>query len=177
MTDGSWESEAAPAKKGMPTWAKVSLGCCGGCALVFILLMATCVGGVHWVSKHGVPGVLDKAVGSAFLDKVWADMDRTVQSLRTEQGTKALYAANPGLSTVFPTEEDFLKEAEEWRPKLGEFPAQRPTLQELVREPKGSSHFNVNTSNGRTSIEYQIPKGGMLHLELEAEKLVDVRVE
>ena len=177
MTDGNWEAEAPPVQKGMPTWAKISLGCCGGCALLFIILMATCVGGGLWVSKHGLPGVMDKAVGSAFLDKTWADMDRAVTSLRTEQGTRALYLANPGLAEDYATVEDFLKEAEQWRPKLGEFPRQRPTLGELMRDKKGSGHFSVSTENSRTRVDYQIPHGGRLYLVMEAGKVVDVRVE
>ncbi len=161
----------------MPTWAKVVLGCCGGCALVFVLLMATCIGGATWISKHGVPEFLDQAAGSAFLDKAWAEMDRAVQGLRTEEGTRALYRANPGLAENYPTEEDFLKAAEEWRPNLGEFPAKRPQLRDLLREKHGGGHFSINTQNGTTRIEYQIPKGGRLFLQLESDKLVDLRVE
>jgi len=178
MADGSWDNAGMPApKKGIPLWGKITLGCCGGCALVFVLLMATCIGGARWVSKHGVPEALDKAVGSAFLDKAWAGMDRAVQGLKTEESAKALYRANPGLAENFPTEEDFLKAAEEWRSNLGEFPAQRPSLRDLTRERKGGGHFSINTQNNRTRVEYQIPKGGRLYLELEDEKLVDLRVE
>lgn len=167
MTDGNWDSEAPAAKKGMPTWAKISLGCCGGCALVFVLLLATCVGGAHWVSKRA----------GSLMDKTWAEMDRAVVSLRTEAGTKILYRDNPGLAETYPTEKEFLEEAEVWRTKLGEFPAERPTLEAVIRDPKNASHFNLSTDNNRTRIEYQIPKGGMLHLELESGKLVDLRVE
>ena len=177
MTDGNWNTEAPAAKKGWPLWAKISLGCCSGCVLVFILATVTCVSGAHWISKHGVPEALDRAVGSAFLDKAWADMDRAVKALRTEAGTKAMYHANPGLSENFASEEDFLKAAEEWRTRLGDFPDRRPALGTLIRGNKGSHHFNINTQNDRTRIEYQIPNGGMLYLDVESGKFVDVRVE
>jgi len=178
MAEGSWDNSGAPLpKKGMPLWGKITLGCCGGCALVFVLLMATCIGGVHWVSKHGVPEALDKAAGSAFLDKAWGEMDRAVRGLKTEAGAKALYRANPGLAENYPTEEDFLQAAKEWRSNLGEFPAERPSLGDLIMEKKGGGHFSINTQNSTTRIEYQIPGGGRLFLQLESDKLVDLRVE
>ncbi|MDP2875716.1 MAG: hypothetical protein Q8O00_05990 [Holophaga sp.] len=177
MTEGHWDSEAPAAKKGLPTWAKIVLGCCGGCALIFVVIMASCVGLIRSISKNGVPAVIDKAVGSAFLDKAWMEMANTVKSLSTAQGTKDLYRTNPGLSETFATEEDFLAAAEEWRPRLGEFPAQRPQLGDLIRDQKSGGRFQINTNNSRTRIDYQIPKGGMLYLELESGKLVDVRVE
>ncbi len=178
MAEGSWDNAGTPPQqKGMPLWGKISLGCCGGCALVFVLFLATCIGGVRWVSRHGVPEALDKAVGSAFLDKAWSGMDRAVRGLKTEEGTRALYRANPGLAENFPTEEDFLKAAEAWRPNLGEFPAQRPSLGDLFHQKKGEGHFSVNTQNSTTRIEYQIPGGGRLYLEMESERLVDLRVE
>jgi hypothetical protein len=178
MADGTWDNGGAPLqKKGMPLWGKVTLGCCGGCALVFVLLMATCVGGISWVSKHGVPDSLDKVVGSTFLDKTWAEMDRAVRGLKTIEGAKELYRTCPGLAENYPTEEDFLKAAEEWRPNLGEFPAQRPKLRDLIQEKKGGGHFSINTQNSTTRIEYQIPNGGRLFLKLEADRLVDLRVE
>jgi len=178
MADSNWDNSGAPLpKKGMPLWGKITLGCCGGCALVFLILMATCIGGARWVAKHGVPEALDKAVGSAFLDKVWVEMDAAVRGLRTEEGAKALYQANPGLAENYPTEEDFVKAAEEWRANLGEFPARRPSLQDLTQGRKGGGHFSINTQNNSTKVEYQIPKGGRLYLEIESGKLVDLRVE
>lgn len=177
MTEGHWDSETPAAKKGLPTWAKVVLGCCGGCALVFVVIMASCLGLIRSISKNGIPAVIDKAVGSAFLDKAWTAMAHTVASLSTEQGTKDLYRTNPGLSETFPTEADFLAAAEEWRSRLGEFPSHRPPLGDLIRNQNGGTPFQINTNDSRTRIDYQIPKGGMLHLELESGKLVDVRVE
>ena len=178
MADGSWDNAGTPPpKKGMPLWGKITLGCCGGCALVFVLLLVTCIGGARWISKHGVPEAFDKAVGSAFLDKTWNVMDKAVRGLETEEGTKVLYRENPGLVENYPTEEDFLKAAEDWRPHLGEFPAQRPSLRELTRDRKGGGHFTINTQNSSTRVEYQIPKGGRLYLEMESDNLVDLRVE
>jgi hypothetical protein len=178
MAEGSWDDAGVHLpKKGMPLWGKITLGCCSGCALLFVLLMATCIGGAHWVSKNGVPEIFDKAVGSAFLDKAWGEMDRAVRGLQTEEGAKALYRANPGLAENYPTEEDFLKAAEEWRTNLGGFPTQRPALLDLFQKGKGAGHFSINTKNSTTRIDYQMPKGGRLFLQLESDRLVDLRVE
>lgn len=177
MTNGSWESEAAPRKKGMPLWAKIGLGCVGGCALVFVLLIVTCVGGAHWISQNGLPGFVDKAVGSAFLDQAWSQMQQTVKALRTEEGTRALYRENPGLKENYPEEATFLHEAQNWRKKLGQFPTARPSLNELIKDHKEGGAFHISNTNERTQIDYQIPEGGLLHLELVSEKLVNVRVE
>jgi hypothetical protein len=124
-----------------------------------------------------VPEAVDRAMGSAFLDKAWAEMDTAVRGLKTEAGTKALYRANPGLAECYPTEEDFLKAAEEWRPQLGEFPSRRPTLRELMQDKKEGGSFTMNTRNNTTRIEYQIPHGGRLYLQMESDRLVDLRVE
>jgi len=178
MSEGSWNDAGAPRpRRGMPLWGKIALGCGGGCALFFLLLMATCIGGVHWVSKHGVPEAVDKAVGRAFLDRAWTAMDEAVRGIRTPEGSRALYRAHPGLAENYPTEDEFLKAAEEWRLHLGDFPAQRPSLGQLFQGKGGAEHFIVNTQNSTTRIEYQIPKGGRLFLQLESDKLVDLRVE
>ena len=178
MPDASWDNTGEPApKKGLPLWGKISLGCCGGCALGFVLLMATCVGGARWVAHHGAPEFLDQMLGSAFLDKAWARMDEVVRALKTDEGARNLYRRNPGLADNFPTEEDFLKAAQEWRPNLGEFPAHRPTLKELMADHHGDGSFRIHTQNHVTRIDYRIPKGGRLYLELDSDKLVDLRVE
>ncbi len=165
MADSGWDNGGmAPSKKkGMPVWGKVL----AGCGVAVLLLLATCVGAVYW----GVGKVSQKA------DQAWAQMDQTVRSLRTEQGTKALYLANPGLADTYPNEEDFLKAAEGWRDKLGEFPARRPSIKDLVEEKNGGGHLNIESRNASTRVEYQIPKGGRLHLVMEAGKLTDLRVE
>lgn len=165
MVDSGWDNGGmAPSKKkGMPVWGKVL----AGCGVAVLLLLATCVGAVYW----GVGKVSEKA------DQAWAQMDQTVRSLRTEQGAKALYLANPGLANTYPTEEDFLKAAEGWRDKLGEFPVQRPSLGDLVKGENGAGHLSIDSRNASTRVDYQIPKGGRLHLVMEAGKVTDLRVE
>ncbi len=165
MVDSGWDNGGLPQtkKKGMPVWGKVITGC----AVAMLLLLATCVGAAWW----GMGKLSEKA------DQAWAQMDQTVRSLKTEQGTKALYLANPGLADSYPNEEDFLKAAESWRGRLGDFPAHRPNLRDLVEEKNGAGHFSIDSRNATTRIEYQIPKGGRLHLVTESGKLTDLRVE
>lgn len=165
MVDSGWDNGGvAPRKnKGMPVWGKVLVGC----GVAVLLLLGSCVGVAWW----GMGKLSEKA------DQAWAEMDQTVRSLKTEQGTKALYQANPGLADSYPNEEDFLKAAEGWRGKLGEFPARRPSIRDLVEEKNGAGHLNIDSRNATTRIEYQIPKGGRLHLVMESGRVTDLRVE
>lgn len=165
MVDGSWDNggAATPRRTGLPLWGKVL----AGCGVALLLLVGSCVGVAWW----GMGKLSSKA------DQAWAEMDRTVRSLRTEEGSKALYHANPGLADAYPTEEEFLKAAEAWRGNLGEFPSHRPSLRDLVEAKHGGGHFSIDSRNDATRIDYQIPKGGRLHLVLESGKLVDLRVE
>ncbi len=164
MGDGSWDNSGVPlSKKGMPLWGKILTGC----GLVLLLLLGSCVGLACWGIHR---------VGS-LADKTWGEMDRSVRGLKTPEGARDLYRANPGLAENYPTEEDFLKAAEGWRSNLGEFPSRRPNLRDLMQEQKVGGHFTVSTQNHTTRIEYQIPKGGRLYLQMESERLVDLRVE
>lgn len=180
MTNGNWDNEGAPRKRGMPTWAKILLGCLGGCFLLFVLLIGSCVGGAAWIARNGLPEAADSAFGKAVLDEPWGELAKVVKALRTVEGTRELYHKNPGLAECFATEDDFLKAAEEWRPRLADFPERRPSLKELIREHEGRGHsrtFKVQTDNQRTTVDYQLPKGATIHLETESGKVVDLRVE
>jgi len=165
MVDSGWDNGGMPLVKGkgMPVWGKVLMGC----GVAVLLLLATCAGALYW----GVGKVSEKA------DRAWAEMDQTVRSLRTEQGSRALYQANPALADSYPTEGDFLKAAEAWRPNLGKFPPQRPSIRDLVEEKNGGGHLSIDSRNATTRIDYQIPKGGRLHLVMESGKVTDLRVE
>ncbi len=165
MADSGWDNGGMPLakKKGVPVWGKVLVGC----GVAMLLLLGSCVGVAWW----GMGKLSEKA------DQAWAEMDQTIRSLKTELGTKALYQANPRLADTYPNEEDFLKAAEDWRGKLGEFPTRRPSIRDLVKEENGAGHLKIDSRNDGTWIEYQIPKGGRLHLVMESGKVTDLRVE
>jgi hypothetical protein len=150
-------------KQGMPIWAKIGLGC----GIVFLLLVLTC-GSCVW---------LGISKGSAALDRSWAELHASAEGLRTEEGARALYREHPRLKESYPSEEEFLTVAAEWRPNLSGLPAKRPDFKALFQEHK--LEIQASNQNGRetTHIRYHMESGKALVMDTEMGKLVDIRVE
>ena len=164
MVDSSWDNSGAPApRKGMSVWAKIGLGC----GVAFLALALLC-GGCTFFLYQKTRGTLDTS---------WSEMRAAVDSLRTEEGARRLYAANPGLKENYATEAEFLKAAQEWRPRLGAIPQQRPDFKALFADHQ--LEYNVRNVNGRkaVTIRYRFSQGARLLLEQENDKVVDIRVE
>lgn len=162
MAEMTWDNGGAPVRKaGMPLWAKIL----AGCGIAVLLMMATCGGLIWWGISRG----------TAAVDQVWAEMVKDVEALRTEAGARALYRDNPGLARNYPTEADFIKASEDWRSRLGEIPAKRPSLGELMQGKGGG--FSIHSNNDHRRVTYRFRKGGRLVLEWEQEALVDIRME
>ena len=133
MADSSWDNggQGVPAKAGLPLWAKIGLGC----GVAFLVVLATCVGGAAYLGsriKKDPEGFKNKVMGFA-LDKLrpdWEDFRTVVDQLRTPEGCRALYAANPGLAKTWATESDFLDAADKWRKDLAPISDLTPELME-----------------------------------------------
>jgi hypothetical protein len=133
MADSSWDNggQAVPAKTGLPLWAKIGLGC----GVAFLVVLATCVGGAAYLGsriKKDPEGFKNKVMGFA-LEKVrpdWEDFRAVVDQLRTPEGCRALYAANPGLAKTWATEAVFLDAAAKWQKDLAPTPDLTPDLME-----------------------------------------------
>lgn len=164
MGDASWDNGgmAAPRRKGMPLWGKIL----AGCGVALLLLLATCVGGGIWVYKKS----------SSRISAAWSEMARDVESLRTDEGARSLYRANPGLAQNYATEDEFVKASGEWRDRLGSLPATPPSLKELA-EGKGQGSFAIHSENDHRRVRFRFKKGGTLILEWEQDQLVDIRME
>ena len=133
MADSSWDNggQGGPAKAGMPVWGKVLLGC----GIAFLVALVTCVSGIAYVThraKKDPEGFKKQVMGFAF-DKIrpdWQDFQGVVEQLRTEEGSRALYAANPGLAKSWPTESEFLQASAKWRKDLVPAPDLTPNVME-----------------------------------------------
>ena len=133
MADGSWDNSGhgVPAKAGMPTWTKVLLGC----GIAFLIALVTCVGGIAYMAnrvKKDPEGFKKQVMGFA-IDKLrpdWDDFCAVLEQLRTPEGSRALYAANPGLAKTWPTEKAFLVVAADWRKDLAPTPDLTPDMLE-----------------------------------------------
>lgn len=139
MTDASWDNQGmgAPPKSGLPTWAKVLLGC----GIVAVLLVGACVGGVTWLSQKAKkdPEAFERGAKDFATSMIRPDYEHgaaVVRQLQTEAGCRALWLANPGLHVGFGDETAFLKAVEGWRPHLQELPP-------LTAEALDKNHFDL----------------------------------
>lgn len=169
MTDSNWNNPGLPPKKkGLSTGAKIALGC----GIGFVVIVGGCVAAVGGAAWWGMKK------GGAIFDQAWTDIRRDVQKVQTDEGAKALYRDNPGLSERYPTEEEFLKASQGWRAKLAQFPEKRPELKEIFSK-KGGIQFQTHSEDGvkRTTIRYPLPQGGVLYFESKNDQLVDIGVD
>lgn len=133
MTEGSWDNggHGVPAKPGLPLWGKIALGC----GVAFLVVVMTCVGaGAFLVNKikKDPEGFKQRAM-NLVVDKVrpdWEDFRAVVEQLRTPEGCKALYAANPGLTKSWPTEAAFIEASSRWHKEVVSAPDLSPDLME-----------------------------------------------
>ena len=162
----SWDTAAPPARKGPSVLGKVFIGC--GAALFCFLLV---LGSVAWLAMNRL---------SQALDRGWAQLRVEVDCLRTDQGVRSLYRDNPGLAQNYPMEEDFVKAAAEWRPKLGELPGQRPELKAILKH-RGPTQvtFRSRDADGRSTfiLHIELSTGATLVVERENDKLTDLHVD
>lgn len=158
---GRGDQAGMDARRRRPLWLQASLGC--GTALLL-------VSGTLW----GVGRVVHRK-GTQVMERSWKELRTTTERLQTVESSKALYRGNPGLSEVYPTEKDFLKQAEAWRPKLGRIPEQPPSLWALIRD-KQLLQVHENRSDGHETVrmKYAFPSGAVLELETDQGRLTDL---
>lgn len=157
MADSSWDNggQGLPAKRGMPVWGKVLLGC----GIAFLVVLVTCVSGIAYVAhkaKKDPEGFKKQVMGFAF-DKIrpdWEDFRAVVEQMRTEEGSRALYAANPGLAKTWPAESDFLQTTAKWRKDIAPAPDLTPDLLErqglrIHRDFSGKVEVGWSPKSGR----------------------------
>jgi hypothetical protein len=167
MADGSWDNggHGVPAKAGMPLWAKIGIGC----GVASLLALVTCVGGVvylrNWVEKD--PKGFEKKAMSIAMDTMnlrpdWEDFRQVVDQLKTLEGTRTLYATNPGLHQTWATEAEFLAAAEGWRPGIVSAPELSP---DLARQH--GLHINKQLG-GRVEVGWSPKEGRAVYVTFEA---------
>ena len=136
MADSSWDNNGQPMqrKQGMSIWAKVALGC----GVVFLLGMGGCV---------VLGATCARAIGKTMDGREWGQLKEAIQQLQSDEGTKALYQANPDLWQAYPSEEAFLEQARTWRPKLEPLPQEMPSIL------TGKISYNVQVNGGFRKVE------------------------
>jgi hypothetical protein len=148
-------------RKRRPLWSQVTLGCCAVLLVVLGILA-------------GVGTVIHRK-GTIVMERSWKELRTTAERLRTVESTKALYRSNPGLSEIYATEGAFLKQAETWRPKLGDIPSSPPSLKVLFQgKPILQVHENRSDGHETVRMKYAFPSGVVLELESDQGKLTDL---
>lgn len=168
MADSSWDNggQGAPVKAGMPLWAKITMGC----GVAFLLAVVTCVGaGAFFVNKvKKDPEGFKKQVLGFAIDKMkpeWDDFRAVMDQLRTPEGCKALYAANPALAKTWPTEGAFLEAAATWRKDLAPTPELTPELME-------QHGLRMNKSyGGRVEVGWSPKEGRAVYVTFDRARL------
>jgi len=144
-----------------PMWTRFALGC--GVSLLVVL---GSVGGVGYaIHRKGVE----------VLNRSWKELRFTTERLRTVESTRALYRGNPGLSEIYPTEKEFLKKAESWRPKLEKIPDEPPPIKSLLGD-KQMLQVHENRSDGHETVrmKYLFSNGTVLEMETDQGRLTDL---
>lgn len=161
MADSSWDNNGQPMqrKKGMSIWAKVALGC----GVVFLLGMGGCV---------VLGATCARAIGKTIDGPEWGLLKEAVQQLQSDDGTKALYQANPDLWQAYPSEEAFLQQARTWRPKLEPLPPHMPS----VFTGKISANVSMNGGFRKVELGYTNGIGGKVASRWENGRLQMIEV-
>jgi len=144
-----------------PLWLQITLGC----GVTLLVVLGT-LGGVGYAMHHK---------GTAVMERSWRELRTTTERLRTVESSKALYRANPALSEIYPTEGEFLKQVEVWRPKLGEIPDEPPPLAALL-EGNRLLQVHENRSDGHETVRitYTFSNGVVVEMETDQGRITDL---
>ncbi|MBL0209468.1 MAG: hypothetical protein IPQ13_00915 [Holophagaceae bacterium] len=165
MADSSWDNGGrdAPIKSGMATWLKISLGC----GIAVLVLLCTCVGGSLYLQhrikqdpegfKRQIKGMVQKKIQDE-----WIFLRRAVEQIRTDEGAKAFYAANPKLAEQYPSEAKFLEAVRGWRPELEPVPEAMPDLD--------SHDLQYTQRVGGGWLSYRFPSGRHVRIAWDGPK-------
>jgi len=166
MTNSSWDNggHGSPAKAGLPLWGKIAIGC----GVAFLLVLVTCVGGAAFFvhkAKQDPDWFKNKARGAMSLavEKVrpdWEDFRAVVEQLRSPEGCKTLYAANPDLAKTWATEAEFLETTSRWHKDV----VSAPELSMEVMEQ--GLHINYR-SGGQVSVGWSPKTGRSVYVTFE----------
>jgi hypothetical protein len=147
----------------MSKWLKVGLGC----GIAALIALCTCVGGSFYLQhkikqdpqafKQQIKGFVQKKIQDD-----WNFLGRAVEQVRTDEGAKAFYAANPKLVEQYPSEARFLEAVKGWRSELQPVPEAVPDL---------DSHDLQYTQGLRGGwLSYRFPNGKHVRLAWDGPK-------
>ncbi len=163
----TWNNPAPEPRKGMPTWAKVLLGC----GIVAVLAVAGCTALVAWGCSKGMTYIQDQ------LREPYQVLVKELGAATTAEGMAAMYKAHPELARKFASEAAFTEELKRIQEKVGPLPETLPDMFSLLKEERlkmdVKNHNGVQTYN----LKYRNPGKSWLVIIWEGKTLVDLRIE
>lgn len=98
----------------------------------------------------------------------WAAMRKAVEQIGTDEGAKAFFASNPGLSPRIPSETAFLETARTWRSILQPLPEVLPRLE--------THDLSYVKKTDQTEMSYRISNGTCIFMKWSQDRLVEMRI-
>jgi hypothetical protein len=89
----------------------------------------------------------------------WEALHQALDQLKTDEGARAFYAANPGLAGRYATEAAFLEAVRGWRPKLEKVPRALPDLQ--------ANAMNFHRGFDGSTLAFRAPDGPRVEITWE----------
>lgn len=163
----SQDFESPVARKGLPLWGKIAIGC--GVALV--LALGGVVVGCYFLVKKGTAKLQEIA------QKPYADMQAAIADLKTPEGVKAFYESHPGLKGRYPELEAFQVAANGWKDHLGTLPATLGNPVELLKSENLKMDGRKVNGKERLEIRLRNQEKGWIIGTWENGQLVDIKAE
>lgn len=145
--DNSWDNGggSAPLTRHGAGWARMFTW-----LVVLMIVVGLGATGVVWWTRNQ-PKLEQWA--QDYVEADWAEARLIVTQLRTEDGTRSLYRANPALGRKFSSESEFLKTAASWRERFGSLPESLSAAREggfghRIGLGKGPAILSVRMKNG-----------------------------
>jgi hypothetical protein len=196
MVDSSWDNSGLPLqKKSLGTGMKVLLGC----GLAALLALVTCaIGGAvlgNYIKQD--PRAFEQRMegfAKGLVQKDWERFRALVDQLRTDDGARAVYRANPSLGQAQASEALFLQAVRAWRPHLSALPAEAPVgnhrrhrrdrdqAEEAAPETPTAGALkqpsvDIQKIFGSTRIRCAYPDGTRLTVAFDGERVKTIDVE
>lgn len=164
----TWNTPAEPlARKGLPTWAKVLLGC----GILAALAMGACVVGGAYVLRKS------RTVITEMTRQPMQELAGLVRDAATPEALQRFYQDHPALSKRYPDAASFAAAMKELGTRVGPLPSEIQDFMTLMKEQRLELKAHKDNGVKGLTLKYRNPGKETLVGEWEAGKLVDLRVE
>lgn len=140
-----------------------------GIALGILLVLGAFV--IRRRTAEGGPEQVQRRVNALAQDLIrdhWTAMRKAVEQLGTDEGARAFFADNPGLSPRIPSEAAFLEKVRSWRPLMRPLPEVLPGIE--------AHDLSYLRKQDQTEMSYRLANGTCIFMKWSEDRLVEMRV-